>query len=316
VSTGVFNAMVTRQDASPLIPTEEAKQIIKQTTQASVALSLFKRVPMSSKQFTQPVLASLAQAYWVNGDTGLKQTTDLMWSGLNLTAEEIAVIVPVPDAVIADAAFPVWAEVRQAVAEAIGAKLDAAVFAGIDKPASWPTAIVPAAVAAGNEVTMSADAAAGGVADDLSLLFDAVENDGFDVTAVAAKRSLRSLLRRARDTSGQKLADVSTTSILEAPVSYLINDTVDDTTLAVAGQFDMALIGIRQDLTWKILDQAVLTDDTGKVIVNLSQQDSTAMRVVARYAFQVARPVTRPEGSPADANLYPFAVLHPTAVTP
>jgi hypothetical protein len=49
------------------------------------------------------VLSALPVAYWVNGDTGLKQTTDAAWAGLMLEAEEIATILPVPEAVVDDA---------------------------------------------------------------------------------------------------------------------------------------------------------------------------------------------------------------------
>jgi hypothetical protein len=67
------------------------------------------------------------------------------------------------------------------------------------------------------------------------------------------------------------------------------------------------VLGVRQDITYELLDQAVITDDTGAVIYNLAQQDMLAMRVVARFAFATAAPVTRPvtgSGTP-----YPFAVL-------
>ena len=60
-------------------------------------------------------------------------------------------------------------------------------------------------------------------------------------------------------------------------------------------------------MAYKLLDQAVITDDTGNVIYNLPQQDMLAMRVTFRAAFATAAPVTRPvagAGTP-----YPFGVL-------
>src|SRR3954451_15404861 len=145
---GVFNSLINRTDASPLIPTEQASQIIQALPQASVALSLFRQVSMGTKITTLPVLDSLGQAYWVNGDTGLKQTTDVSWVGVDLVAEEIAAIVPIPDAVSADMGVSPWQTVQPLLVARIGAAIDAAVFAGVNKPATWPTALIPAAIAA------------------------------------------------------------------------------------------------------------------------------------------------------------------------
>src|SRR5699024_8131642 len=119
---------------------------------SSVVLDRAKQVRMSSKKAKQPVLATLPEAYWVDGDTGLKQTTKNTWTGLTITAEELAVIVPIPDAVVDDANVPLWDQIKPLLAEAIGLKVDRAALFGVDKPASWPTGMVPGAIAAGNVV--------------------------------------------------------------------------------------------------------------------------------------------------------------------
>jgi HK97 family phage major capsid protein len=314
MSTGVFGSIITRADADALIPEQDASQIIKLATAQSAALSLFRTVRMSSKTFRQPVLSALAQAYWVNGDTGLKQTTDVNWTGVMLEAEEVASIVPIPDSVVSDSGFPLWDECREAVSEAIAIKLDQAVFSGIDKPPTWPDALIPAAIAAGNENTADSTVEDGGIANDVAETFDDVEDDGFDVTAIAARRSLRALLRRARDSGGQRLLDVNTQSVLEAPVTYVANGVFSGDILAITGEFDLAVIGIRQDISFKMLDQAVLTDSTGAIVANLAQQDMQALRVTARFAYATAVPVSRPE---ADSGTpFPFAVLHAAPAGP
>src|SRR3954452_13634015 len=128
---------------------------------------------MGSKTTSLPVLSALAQAYFVNGDTGLKQTTEQAWAGVTLEAEEIAAIVPVPEAVVDDSGVDLWAEGQQGLAEAVAHTLDAAVFSGTDKPATWAAAIVQAAIAAGNTVEAgTATAAQGGIVGDIDAALD------------------------------------------------------------------------------------------------------------------------------------------------
>jgi hypothetical protein len=83
--------------------------------------------------------------------------------------------------------------------------------------------------------------------------------------------------------------------------------TFVDPTLAVVGDYSMAVIGIRQEVTYKVLDQAVITDAAGAIVYNLPQQDMIALRVVARFAYAVANPVSR---NAAGTGGYPFAVLN------
>ena len=91
---------------------------------------------------------------------------------------------------------------------------------------------------------------------------------------------------------------------LDAPITYVANGVLPagpPATLAVVGDFGLAVLGVRQDMTYELLDQAVITDDTGKVIFNLAQQDMLALRVVFRAAFATAAPVTRPVSGLGDA---------------
>jgi HK97 family phage major capsid protein len=161
---GTFNSMITRADADALIPEEVAAEVIAALPEESAAMRLFRRVNMGTKIARMPVLSSLGQAYWVNGDTGLKQTTDYAWTGVDLVAEELAAIVPVPDAVVDDAAIPIWDEVRPLIAAEVGRTVDQAVFAGTNKPTTWPGAIIAAAVAAANRKVVGATSAQGGIA--------------------------------------------------------------------------------------------------------------------------------------------------------
>ena len=306
-----FNNIISRADADVLIPEEVATEVIALATKESVALTLCRSVTMSAKTKTMPVLSALPVAYWVAGDTGLKQTTEAAWSGIELVAEELATIVPVPEAVLADSEFDVWNELKGPLAEAVALKLDQAVFAGLDKPASWPAAIVPAAQAAANVETIDSTPEQGGVFGDVEAAMGLVEDDGFDPTAVAARSDFRRLIRSARSAQGDLLGEGSTARVWDLPVEYFVPGVLADPVRAVLGDFSMACVAIRQDLEYKVLDQAVITDDTGAIIYNLPQQDMVALRVTGRYAYATAIPVSR-VGTGADK--YPFATLQEVVV--
>src|SRR4051812_49882323 len=112
--------------------------MLGKATEDSAVLSLFRKVPVGRAQVRFPVLSALPVAYFVGGDTGLKQTTEVNWANKFLNIEEIATIMPVPDNVLADVDANIWDEAMPLLTEAFGRTLDAAVFFGTNAPSSWP----------------------------------------------------------------------------------------------------------------------------------------------------------------------------------
>jgi len=195
----------------------------------------------------------LPVAYWVDGDTGLKQTTKMAWDKKTIQPEELAAIVPIPENVLDDNDFDVWAEVRPRLVEAIGAAVDEAIFFGVNAPTSFPPSLVEAAVAANNDYEMGTNAqGVGGLAEDINQLMALVEDEGFDVNGFVTHRGFRARLRGARDTTGQKLLDVTTNTIEGAPVRYAMSGLWPDdgTAELFAGDFSQGILGIRQDITY------------------------------------------------------------------
>lgn len=119
--------LIDRSGAESLIPTQESNEIIQGTIAQSAVLSRGRKLAnMTSKQYKMPVLDMLPIAYFVNGDSGQKQTTKQAWDKKFITAEEIAVIVPIPEAVLDDSEYDIWAEVKPRVTEAFGRVIDGA----------------------------------------------------------------------------------------------------------------------------------------------------------------------------------------------
>jgi HK97 family phage major capsid protein len=315
-----YDRDTNRDDIEGVVTEDVASSIIQSAAEKSAALALFPHVRMSQKVRRLPVLSALPTAYWVDGEAsrddttkGLKSTTSMAWDKKYLEAEELAVIVPIHENVLDDSTFDIFGEVRPRLSEAIGAKLDLAVFGGTELPASWATngfnGLVPDAISAGNTRELgTATQGNGGVAEDLNQLFAKVEADGFDVSGVAAERTFRALIRSARDTTGQKLGDLSPSGaeILGAEVKFCPSGTLDGE-IALAGDMSQGILGIRSDLSYKVLTEAVIQDNHGEIIYNLAQQDMVALRVTFRAAFQVANPMNRSNDN--DSTRYPFAVL-------
>lgn len=312
-----YDNIISRSDAQALIPEDVADVVSTGVISQSAALTSFRRVPMSTNQQRIPVIAALPTAYFVNGDTGLKQTTEVNWTNKFLNVEEIAAIVPIPEAVLDDTSFDVWGSIRPLLEEAIGRALDAAIFFGVNKPASWPTDIVAAAVAAGNVVARGTNAAAtGGILGDISDTMGTVEADGYDVSFAMAIRTYKGRLRQARSTTGDRLMEVGPggSSVDGLTIQYPMRGlwpTGLSAAELVMGDATQSIIGVRRDYTYKVLDQAVIQDNAGVIVYNLAQQDMVALRVLARYAWQVPNPINYDQGT--EANRYPFAVLRSPA---
>ena len=311
------NNIITRTDAEALIPVEESKEIITAVRQSSAALSLMRKLPnMTAKQRTLPVLSSLPVAGFVNGDNGLKAVSAAAWDKKIITAEEIAVIIPIPEAVLDDAQYDIWAELKPSIVEAFGKVIDSAIFFSVSKPTSWENGIVTSAIAKGNVITRSN---VSDIVQDINLLMGKVEEDGFDVTGFAGDISNKSSLRGLRDQNGGLLFQPSLTAdtpstLYAQPINYVKNSSWDKTqALLVGGDFSQAVYAIRQDMTYKILDQAVISDGDGRIIYNLAQQDMVALRCVMRLGWQLPNPVTALNSD--GTTRYPFAVLAPQAVS-
>lgn len=308
--------IITRSNAEALIPTQVANEIISGITDTANILRLMRRLPnMTAKQYKLPVLSALPMAYFVDGDTGQKQTTKAEWDNITLTAEEIACIVPIPEAVLADASYDIWAQIKPLIVSAFNDVIQKAILTGTNIPMSWGKAIIPAAIEAGNVVARGTNEdIAGDIIGEAGVMAQ-VENDGFNVNGFFADNTLKPVLRNLRNANNtpiyvNSVATGSPSTLLGIPVNYN-NSGVFDTTkaLMVAGDFTKAVYSIREDITYKVLTEATIQNPDGTIAYNLAQQDMVALRCVMRLGVAVANPLTKAND---DATTrYPFAVLTP-----
>ncbi len=310
---------ISREAVEALIQEQITPSIFQDVPKASQFLALARKLPnMTSKQTRIPVLDFLPLAYWVNGDTGSKQVSRQEWDKVYMTAAELAVIVPITEAVLDDASYDIMGEITPRVVEAFGAKIDGAVIFGVDRPSEWDADIITRARQAGNNVANGADLYDKLLGEDG--VFGKVEEYGYTVSGVIAAPKFKAKLRGIRDEVKQPIfkqdmQGVTPYALDGAPVFFSENGSFDQTVAQmIAGSFGKAVYSIRQDITTKILDQAVIQDPSdGSIVYNLAQQDMIALRVVMRLAWAVPNPATRLDSNRVKC---PFAYLEPaTPVT-
>ena len=312
-------ASIDRSALSGLIPEPVTREIMQGAIAESAVLRMGRRLAnMSSKTQTINVLDALPSAYFVNGEaTGdsagdaFKQTTKMAWDKKKLYAEEIAVIVPIPEAALDDADYDIWGEVKPRLTEAFGKVIDAAILFGTNKPSTWRAGVVPAAVAAGNGVPISSDIFSDIMGE--NGLIAKVELDGFNPNGVMSAIQMRGKLRGLKDTTGQPIfkSDMqgSTRYGLDGMDMYFPMNGAFDPAQAqmIVGDWSQLVYAIRQDMTFKIFTEGVIQDPTTKAITyNLMQNDMVALRAVMRLGWEIANPVNAYNADKADP--FPFSV--------
>ena len=299
-------AMITRSDADALIETQVANELFEGTIRKSKALQLFRRLPNATSDKTKlRILDSLPVAYFVDETTanGRKNITKLAWDKKFINIAELAVIVPIKENVLNDSSIDIWAEVKPRIEEAFAKKIDNAMFFGVDKPTDWRKGLVPSVIEVGKEVDET-----GHLYSDINDVMTEVEESGYEVNGLIGGVGLKGKFRMMTDTTGQPL---NTTEIGSVRREFMDNGVWDKTTSTlIAGDFSQAVYAIRQDVTYKILDQAVIQDIDGSILYNLAQDDMVALGVVMRLGWEIPNPVNALNGT---ASRFPFASLKPAA---
>lgn len=301
---------IVRNDVDALIETQVANEIFEGTIRQSKALSMFKRLPNATSDKTKlRVLDSLPVAYFVDETTnnGRKNITKLAWDKKYINIAELAVIVPIKENLLNDSSIDIWATVRPRVEEAFARKIDNAMFFGVDKPTDWRAGLVPSITAVGAEVEETSN----GLYSDINDAMVKVEESGYNVNGILGGTGLKGKFRMMLDTTGQPL---NTTEIGSIRREFMDNGVWDKTvSTLVVGDFSQAVYAIRQDITYKVLTEAVIQDPSdGTILYNLAQDDMVALRVVMRLGWEIPNPVNAENET---ETRFPFASLKPEGTT-
>lgn len=296
---------IVKKDVEALIEPQVANEIFEGTIRQSKALSMFKRLSnMSSNTTKLRILDSLPIAYFVDEDTnnGRKGITRMAWDKKFINAAELAVIVPIKENILNDTSVDLWAEIKPRLVEALARKIDGAIFNGTEKPADWREGLIPSIASATAEVNST-----GNLYSDINNAMVKVETSGYNVTGLLGGVELKGDFRMMTDTTGQPIKG---TEIDALNRTFMDNGQWDKTkSKLIVGDFSQAVYAIRQDVTYKLLDQAVIQDpSTGAILYNLAQEDMVALRVTMRLGWEIPNPVNAENET---NTRFPFANLKP-----
>lgn len=313
--------IIDRNGSDSLIPEEKAREIIQGVVTQSTVLARGRKLPnMSSKTYKMPVLDMLPIAYFVDGDTGAKKTTKQQWDKKVITAEEIAVIVPIPEAVLDDSDYDIWGEVKPRIVEAFGKVIDSAILFDVDKPTSWRDGLVTTATKANAVVTLAeGDSLYDKIMSENGVIAK-VEDSGYFVNGHMADISMRAKLRGLKDTTGNPIfkSDMqggTTYSLDGSPMNFPNNGAFDKSkALMISGDFNQMVYAIRQDITFKLFTEGVVQNTDGSIAYNLMQNDMVALRAVMRLGWEIPNPINSVKSD--KTKRCPFAVLKAGAATP
>ena len=279
---------IERADVEKLIEPQVTNEIFEGTIRDSKLLPLMTKLPnMTSDKTKLRILDTLPIVSFVDetNKNGRKSVTKMAWKDKYINAAELAVIVPIKENLLNDASVDIWAQVRPRITEAFASKIDNAILNGTNKPTDWEQGIAQQ-IETANAYAEETD----NFYKDIDGAMTKVETSGYNVTGILGGLELKSKFRNMLDNTGQPIQN---TEIGALPRNYVDNGAWDKKNLdLILGDFKQAVYSIRQDVTFKVLDQAVIQDpDTDAIVYNLAQDDMVALRVTMRLGWALPNPV-------------------------
>ena len=317
---------------SVVLPVEYGREIIRGVVGRSKALELGRRLPdMRGKTYKLNVLSHLPVAGWVanqntpnnasEADIKNKPVSYLAFQGVDLVAEEIAVIVPVSINTLNDVedfGIELLPEISEQVIGAFQQVIDATIFFGTNSPWAGFSGLVAGATAALATVTWDGQPGLS-FYNAINDAMEKVEKSGYVPTAILGGPSLNSAFRSTITELGVLAGDQGQIGALPRHID-LTGGFNEGTAFAIVGDFRYLVYSFREEISMRVLYEATLKDPaTGTELYNLAQQDMIGLRFTMRLGAALPNPVNRVSGVAsgntlvAGSSAYPFAVITKTA---
>lgn len=315
---------------SVVLPVEYGREIIRGLIGRSKALELGRRLPdMRGKTYKLNVNANLPVAGWVKNsqttpnaegtEINRKPVSTYAFNGVDVVAEELAVIVPISENTLADVedfGIELAAELQEQVIGAFQEAIDSAVFFGVGSPWTNFGGLVAGANSAGAYVNWNGTAGTS-FYDAVNAAMTLVEQSGYLPNAILGGPSLNSAFRGSITNLGVNVAEQGEIGALPRHID-LTGGFNETSAFAIVGDFRYLVYSFREEMAMKLLTESTIYDpNTGAVLYALAQQDMVALRFTMRLGFALPNPVNRVSGTLSSdgkyiekgTSAYPFALI-------
>ena len=315
---------------SAVLPVEYGREIIRGLIGRSKALELGRRLPdMRGKTYKLNVNANLPVAGWVKNsqvtpnsegtEINRKPISTYAFEGVDIVAEELAVIVPISENTLADVedfGIELASELEEQVIGAFQEAIDSAVFFGVGSPWTGFSGLVAGATSANAVVSWNGQSGQS-FYDAINDAMTLVEKSGYLPNAILGGPSINSAFRGSITQMGINVTDQGEIGRLARHVD-LTGGFNEGTAFAVVGDFRYLVYSFREEMAMKLLTESVIQDpNTGAILYNLSQQDMVALRFTMRLGVALPNPVNRVSGVLSSdgkyvekgSSAYPFAII-------
>ena len=279
---------VSRSTTGITLTPEQSQEIWSKADYASAVLQLANRVNLPGSGLSVDIITGEPTANWV-GETAIKPLSRPTFSSKLMTPYTAAVIVPFSNQFKRDKAA-LYNEIVRKLPQALAKKLDATVFGSDAVPGSNFDTLAGAAT-----VGIAGKTYNGLVAAD-----QAIAVGGGNLNGWALSPQGRGILLGSADTTGRPLfinnvqTDGAVPALLGSPVFatqgvYLADyngaTAGTDNQLGFAGDWTSAHVGVVENISLSISEQASVTD--GGTVLNLWERNMFAVRAEFEVGFRI-----------------------------
>lgn len=298
LTTGTGSTSPDDAKAGYSVPTQLLAEVQRIMQVYGVARREMRYLPFTGpgNSRTIPVLGTNVSVSWSNEGAKNGQSQP-KFTVVTQTLKKLTAITPMTEEILEDTALDLTGLIAELFAEAIAKEEDIQFLAGSGSP--WTGVLNASGV---NSVTVTGT---GGIADmtadDLLAMIDATPAGALNGAKFYIHRTVVSKIRKLKDTTNNYIygspangapATVWGYPIVECEALPTATTLATNATKGIIfGNLRMAaILGDKQNIRVKLLDQATITDTDGTTAVNLAEQDMLAIRTVERVGYVLALP--------------------------